>query len=109
MFPFLFHVFPNKKEQQQQCTTPDRKRGACIDLRECPSLFNLIRKPNLSIAERNHLRNSQCAYYSYPWVKFIHSFILSFLFLSLFANLRNLTNLCFFFLLSNILARCIHF
>lgn len=53
---------------EQQCSTPDQKRGICIDLRRCTSLFNLIRKPNLSIAERNFLRDSQCAYVNYPWV-----------------------------------------
>lgn len=54
---------------EQQCSTPDRTRGTCIDLRQCSSLFALIKKPNLTAAERNFLRESQCGYNNrYPWV-----------------------------------------
>lgn len=56
-------------QSQQQCSTPDRRRGSCVDLRQCPALYNLIRKPNISFDERNFLRQSQCAYLNnYPWV-----------------------------------------
>lgn len=62
----LIWIFPIS--ESNQCSTPDRRRGNCIDLRQCATLYNLIRKPNLSILERNYLRESQCAYYGYPWV-----------------------------------------
>lgn len=55
----------------QQCVTPDRKRGGCVDLRQCAALFSLIQKPGISYEDRNFLRQSQCAYINnYPWVKF---------------------------------------
>lgn len=53
---------------QQICATPDQRQGHCVDLRRCASLLKLIKKPNLSIDDRNYLRNSQCAYNGYPWV-----------------------------------------
>lgn len=57
----------------QQCVTPDRRQGGCVDLRQCAVLFNLIQKPGISYEERNFLRQSQCAYYNnYPWVNFTH-------------------------------------
>lgn len=61
-FNFLFCL-------EQLCATPDQRQGQCVDLRRCASLLKLIKNPNLSIADRNFLRNSQCAYNGYPWVK----------------------------------------
>lgn len=53
----------------QQCLTPDRRRGGCVDLRQCAILYQLIQKPGISPEERNFLRQSQCAYFdNYPWV-----------------------------------------
>lgn len=56
---------------ESQCITQDQLKGSCINLKECPSLFNLLKKPNLTSDDRNYLRQSQCAYIGgSPWVNF---------------------------------------
>lgn len=63
----LIGIFP-LSEYNIQCQTADFKQGTCIDIRQCASLYRLHLNPNLSFSQRNHLLNSQCAYYDYPWV-----------------------------------------
>lgn len=71
MFSLCLCLINNLELPVQQCVTPDRKRGGCIDLRQCAVLFNLIQKPGISYEDRNFLRQSQCAYINnYPWVNF---------------------------------------
>lgn len=56
----------------QQCVTPDRRPGSCVDLRQCAILFQLLQNPQITPSQRNYLQQSQCGYAnSYPWVKFI--------------------------------------
>lgn len=54
--------------ENSECTTPNEQLGHCIDLRQCNVLYDLIRKPNISLDEKNFLRRSQCAFHDIPWV-----------------------------------------
>lgn len=61
---FLFLLKLLKIIEYQQCSTPDRRAGQCIDIHQCPYILSLLR-PNLSAAERVFLQRSQCGYFGY--------------------------------------------
>lgn len=45
----------------KKCETPNNISGICIPLRDCDPLFQmLLKKTNLTLSERNFLRQSQC-------------------------------------------------
>lgn len=42
------------------CTTPDDHDGNCISLRQCKSLWSLLNKEQLTVADRKFLKSSHC-------------------------------------------------
>lgn len=56
-------VFAQQQPQNfGNCVTPNQQQGLCQYLRECNSLFNIIKKIQITNEERTFLGRSQCGY-----------------------------------------------
>ncbi|XP_065221065.1 venom protease-like [Planococcus citri] len=68
-----FSYLVNKRIVRQSgsynyCTTPDNQSGTCINIRNCPNLYQLLTTRGREPAVANYLRRSQCGM-EYNWPK----------------------------------------
>ncbi len=45
---------------QHSCTTPDGERGNCVNIEQCPNLFNMFMNKARDISDTMYLRKSHC-------------------------------------------------